>query len=429
MLTSKVSRSFEIAATRLSGLAHQQLMRSTALVFATNSITALGGMVFWFLAARTQATEIVGVATAGTTMMILLSGISQMGLGFGLIRYYSVLGADRARRLMVIFAFVAIIAAVIALSFWQLSPLIAAGLSTVFDRPAAVLLFVMACVGWTVSIQYDNYLMGRRLMGLLAIKSILLATLRIGLIVTLTHPTVSMIIAMTGLSGLFSMVAVMPWALRYPSPLSSVSAPVTSRALITYSFWNYLSGLAGTLPSLVIPTIAVGVLGGAQAAAYYMAWTLFSALQFVPSALSWVLFAEHSATGHSTVHGKATQQRVDIGMAMLSVAFIPAALIVLKLMGTTYIDYGWTPLLVLVAGFWPYYRVLVLTAELRVSGVQSMLTVAHTASHVAIVIASIPLLTYSGTSGAALAWSSGQCVLVISLEWLVRFSRRRAISS
>lgn len=427
MITLKPLPAYWAVAARLADLRRDSTARNTVLVFANNLVTAVGGMLFLFLMTRRVDPGTVGVVTAGTAMIILLAGISQMGLGMGIIRYSVALGPRRAARLRGIFAFVAVAALLVGALFWALAARLAPGLQPAIATLPDAAPFIGACVGWTLTVQYDNYLMSRRCMALLLLKSALMAGSRPLLLVLLVQPSTAQLIGITGLSALLGIVGVAPLVPRYTvTALEAAEAPVSTRRLLSFSFWNYLSGLAGTLPALVMPTIVVSSIGGTQAAAYYMAWTLFSVLLFVPSAFSWALFAEQSAQAGSPARRATGASRwAGVLMLVLPVLFVPAGLLVLALLGASYLAYGWPALLLLAGGFWPYYRSQLLMIELRMGGAQWPLTLASLVSHLAIIGVSLPLLAVLGTAGAALAWSAGQGLLLGLLAWSARARQRQ----
>jgi O-antigen/teichoic acid export membrane protein len=396
--------------SRLPALWADRSARSTLFVFANNIVAAGGGMLFWLACTRRFSTELVGLASAGTSLAILLASLGQLGLGMGLIRHGEALGPRRSRRLAGIFALVGAAALLAGMAFVLLAPALAPGLLPIVAGPYDGALLAATCAGWALSVQHDNYLLGRRLTGLLALKGLAVAALRPLLLLFVASPAPALLIALTGLSGLLGIAISQPWAPRYGG--EAAQEPVSDQALLRFALWSFVGGIAGTLPALVVPAIVVGVAGAAAAGVYAMSWTLFSGLLFVPSAVAWVRFAEGSA---------GVQQAGRRGpaplMAALPLLFLPAALVVLAVLGEDYMRGGWPLLLLLAAGFWPYYRAQALAAAIRVRGTQWKLAAAVAVSHLAIVAATPPLLRLLGAPGAALAWACGQVLCAAALRW------------
>lgn len=417
-MSSLIVRSYQLLYARGVALRASRAARNTLLLLGNSLVTGAGGIFFWLVTARTYSQETVGVATAGTSMVILLSGVSQLGLGIAIVRYSALLGPRRRRRLAGIFAVTLVAALLIGIVFWKLVPSVAPGLLPAFTTPISAAVFIASCIAWTLSLQYDNYLMSIRSMGLLLLKSGLIAACRIAMIVAFSALPVALIIGITGLSGLVGVLGVAPFVrANISASVETLAAPVPTRTLVRYSFWNYLSGLAGTTPSLVMPAIIVSFLGGEQAAAYYMAWTLFSILLLIPSAISWTLLSEGAATEAAgrRWHGQAFQNTAGL-MLVLTTLFVPAAMLVMMFLGKTYAHHGAVVLLVLAAGVLPYHHAVLLMGEMRLHGSQSRLATAFTLSQAAVVAGSVPFLTIFGIAGVALAWTAGQYVLLAALR-------------
>lgn len=402
---------------RFSALKDDRLARNTALVFLNNLLTAGAGMLFWLLVVYRATPMIVGQATAGTSMAILLAGISQLGLGIALIRFGAALGPRRAQRLVALFLIITIAALLVSGTFVGAAAWLAPGLSPVLAAPADGAWFAVAVLGWALAVQYENYLMSRRFMGLVVVKTSITGACRLALLLLWPAPSAAMLIGITGISGLLGMFAVAPWALTRRAAPDSEEC-VAWGTLLTYSFWSYLTGLAGILPALLIPTIILTRAGGPAAAAYSMAWALFSVLLFVPSALSWVLFAEQRRAT-APLHGS----RVLLGLPLV---FLPAALAMLAALGHDYLRLGALSLAILTLGFWPYARSQILLAELRLGASQSLLTGAYAVSHLGIIALCGPLLAWVGMPGAALAWLLGQLMLWVALSLVSRTPTRRS---
>lgn len=402
---------------QLSRLWADDTLRATVLLTANNLVTGLGGIAFWLLAARRYAPGVVGAATASTAIMIFLAGVSQLGLGIGLVRYGRALGPRRRLRLAAIFATVALVALGVGSAYLWLT---AGG-----ARGGDGLLFLGSCVAWTLSVQYDNYLMSERRAALLVGKSLVISLLRIGLALLWGTDQPAALVAMTGASGLAGVVVAAGLMSAVGGPRPAAEPTVSLGGLVRFSLWNYLGGLAGTMPALLLPSIVVARVGAAPAAASYMAWTLFGVLLFVPSALGWALLSGDGGQGGGAPRPGRWVGRLMAGAPAL---FVPAAWLGLALLGPAYARDGGVVLLVLSTGYWAYYRVQARTAELRVWGSQWRLTLATTASHLAIVAASVPLLSVVGVAGGALAWSLGQWLLVglLSAQGPARAAERQA---
>jgi O-antigen/teichoic acid export membrane protein len=417
MIELKAARSSISVNSLRAALSASAISRQTLLLVVNSLVNGFGGIFFWFVAARFYSPAIVGVATAGTSMIVLLATVSQLGLGMGVIRYSTALGPHRRRRLGGIWLITLVGAIVAGLLFWKFAFIIAPGLLPIFSTPLNVSLFVGSCVAWAISILFDSYLVSQRHIGLMVIDNSLTAVCRIAFIVFVSQPSAAMLIAFTGASGLIGVVAVIPALIRQrATTMSPPSIPVTLQTLISYSLWNYWIAITNIVATLTLPSIIISVTNGEQTAAYYMAWSLFSGLTMLPSALSQVLLVTRAnAPGTSETAFQPNRKR-DLLMLMLALVFIPVALGILALLGRTYFAHGWLVAIILAAGYWPNYRALLLQTEMRLAGSQYILALIYTISYATTLGLSIPLLRLIGTPGAALAWALGQCLLYFLLR-------------
>jgi O-antigen/teichoic acid export membrane protein len=399
------------------------------MLFANSLVNGLGGICFWFVAARLYAPSMVGVATAGTSIIVLLATISQFGLGMGIIRYASSLGPQHLRRLGSIFAITLVGALIAGFLFSRLVPSIAPALSPLVSGPLDIVLFVGSCVAWAVSVLFDSYLVSRRLTGLMVIDNSITAIFRIALIAIAPNPSIAQIVAFTGISGVVGVLAVIPALIRHPPDVAMPSEPpVTLRTLISYSLWNYWVAIMSTVTTLTMPSIVISFAGSVQTAAYYMAWSLFGGLAMLPSALSQVLLAVGAATPKPSTPTVQSERKSDPLMLLMVVLFVPIALATLALLGTTYITYGWLVVIFLAAGFWPSYRALLLQTEMRLVGSQQTLAYIYTVSYISTIGISIPLLVLIGAPGAALGWALGQYFLFLWLRQCVNTIKTKSTS-
>lgn len=399
--------------------------RNTFLVLANSVVNATGGAAFWFIAARTYSPMVVGLSTAGTSVLILLATFSQLGLGVGVIRYARSLGPQRSRRIAAVFMATAATGLAAACLCWKLILVLAPGLAPIFAFRWDPLLFVVSCMAWALSVQYDSYLMSRCLMSLMVCKNTIIAVCRLVAIIALHHPTGAMIIAVTGLSGLVGIAFLWPVVARITIDEAATSVPVVAtKTLVSYAFWNHWTTLIGATPALLLPSLIINVVGAFDAAAYYLAWSLFGGLMMIPAAISQTLLAVRSQHVAAHTAPVARGVRVDCAVLLVAALFVPLAFTILMLTRKEYATHGAIVLVILAVGFWPYYRALVLQTEMRLRGSQKLLAVVYAVGQVTTVAGSLPLLGLMGIAGAALAWTLGQGLLLALLYWSVRMSTK-----
>ena len=88
-------------------------------------------------------------------------------------------------------------------------------------------------------------------------------------------------------------------------------------------------------PNLILPIMVLNVLGAEQAAYYYIAYAIAALLSMIPNAISTSLFVEGS-------HGEALKRTVVKSLAIIFSLLVPAAALVLEVVGAEYAAGGVT---------------------------------------------------------------------------------------
>jgi O-antigen/teichoic acid export membrane protein len=387
--------------------------RNSFYLAGSSVAMGVGGMGYWFVAARLYSPTTIGVATASTSLVILLASLSQLGFGVGLVRFSSGLWGHGKRLPIAAFVVTALVSLVVAASFLWSAREVTPSIGTAFGGIHARWVFIATCCAWAVSSLFDNYLMGRQLMRLVFFKNTIMGLTRLLLLVFLHSGGVVELIEITGLGSLAGMLCVAPAAFR--AEMIVQKAIPTAREFLAYSLWNHLSGLAGIIPPLVLPALVIAISTPVQAAAYYLDWSLLTVLQLIPAALSWSQLAERAVTPEQTV-GSTYRAPSLRPMLVLAGLFLPTGLVCLALFGHSYFSAGALALAVLVVGVFPYYRALMLMVELRIAGSQRTLAFIYCGSQVAFLALCVPLVYVSGATGAAVAWSAGEYLLLGLLQ-------------
>ncbi len=399
------------------------LARDTAFIALNSVLNGVGGLLFWFVATHRYTPNLVGVASAGTSIVVFLAAISQLGLNVGIVRYGPSFGKARTTWLSIIFATVAVTSVLVGLAFWRLAPVVASGLDPIFSTRSGTLWFIGSCLLWALSVLNDHNLISQRYNGILVIKGIAAALIRVALILVYHNLSAAVLIGITGVSGGVGIIVALLLTRRHGHRGVGESA-VSVQELIGYSFWNYVSLLAAQSPALVLPSILVSRIGGAQSAAFYLAWMLFSILLLVPGALSWAVLTDKTSVSGNAYRGSRSHRVANRGLLLITILFVPLALLVLFALGQSYLRDGWSVILVLSAGSWPYCQANIYLAELRYHGSQRVVAVSYTVTQTLVVALAIPLLMTFGITGAAIAWTLGQGLLSIWLGSSARKSQR-----
>jgi O-antigen/teichoic acid export membrane protein len=398
------------------------LSKNTILLTLSSLVTGFGTLIFWFVSAYLYPPNVVGVASAGTSAIFLLAGFSHLSLGMGIIRYTNSFGPQRTRRIATIFIAVAVIAAIVGGVYSAVFSKVGPELAPLFLTSQNIFLFVFSCAAYTLSLQYDSYLMSRRLFFLILVKNITIVIIRLTLLGIFPNLSIAKLVAIFGVSAAMGLLAILPVVARHPRHgLDDTEPAVSFGTILSFSLWNHLVGLATTTLPLALPTIVISTLDSTQAAAFYMSWSMFSVLLLLPVAFSTVVFVDQAnRSSKAAEKEEPTQRQTDLIMIGLSLLAIPFIALALFLLGPTYFRYGVVVLLVLALGVLPNKRLTLLIAELRIIGSQRLLALACVVSQLMAVGGSIPLAHVLGTTGAACSWTLGQYLLFLWLMWLRR---------
>ncbi len=260
---------------------------------------SLIGFIFWVIITRFFTTESVGFAGAIMSTLGLLAGISELGLGIGLIRFLPDAGDsgnDMINTILTIsgmFSLVLSAVYIAGLGFW--SP------ALVFIRENYFFcgIFMLFTFVWTLNpftgsifltkLKSKYILMQEALTGL--IKIILL----IPLILFFSGPM--WIVVASGISILIPLGVAL--FLLIPKIQSGyVTIPTLKmrslKPIIHYSTANYIARVFLEAHILIIPIMVVNILGPEINAFFYIAWLLSIILRVIPNSLSNSLFAESS---------------------------------------------------------------------------------------------------------------------------------------
>lgn len=394
--------------------------KNTILLTLSSLATGFGTLIFWFISAYIYPPSVVGVASAGTSAIFLLAGFSHLSLGMGLVRYTNSLGPQRIQRITAMFIVTVVIAALIGGIYSAVFSEFGPELSPLFSTARNILLFVFSCTAYTLSLQYDSYLMSRQLFFFILVKNVAIVIIRLALLCLLPNLSIAKLVGIFGVSAAIGLVAILPVVARYPRhSADDTEMKVPFSKIVSFSLWNHLVGLATMTLPLAMPTIVISTLDSTQAAAFYMSWSMFSVLLLLPVAFSTVIFVERANTSSRASEKEIfTQQQTDLIMIGITLLTIPIIALALFLLGPTYIRYGFVVLLILVLSVLPNKRLTLLIAELRIIGSQKSLALACVISQIIAIGGSIPLAHVLGITGAACSWTLGQYFLFLWLTWL-----------
>lgn len=402
------------------------------LLIAMRAVSTLFGFSFWALAARMMHADEVGLASGIISATILLSGLAQLGLGYGIVRHLP--HSKNPNRLLnlsiVIASMMGLLLAflfLVTLDYWSpaLLPLQTRGNS---------LLFIVLVLSWTLSVLLHwVFVATRRAIFSLTRQTshmIFAVVFFLGLVYIIPDFRTALI-AHT-LAALFSVVLSFH-ALPKAQPGYGFSFRVVNRKILSrktiknalrsrfanYSLMNYAAKQAQRAPNTLLPLIVINQLGTSEAAYFFVVWTIGTALPGLISAFGDSLFAEGS---NDPAKASAYARRAVILTLLLTTALVLVVIVsgrfILLLYGPDYAEHGlWLLYFVTLAAI-PSVLLSMFMSFLRIvdrmSAVLALISVWGTLGLLCTYIG----IAWQGLLGAGVGWLLSQSLVLLgTLAW------------
>ena len=394
------------------------LFRNAYFLILSSGIMSVLGFPFWVIAARRYSPETVGIASTIIAAMMLVSSISQLGLGPILVRYLPGAGTRTLRLVLWSYSAATGVSVIVAV--------VAAATAPVWSPPLAFLshdtrwfaLFVSSVVAWTIFGLQDEVLVGLRQTRWIPIENAVFAVAKLGLVAALAgiYRRAGIVVAWI-LPGMVLMLPVNVAILARFIPRQLASDPGTSRWHATdmrrVIVGNYLGTLLSSLVSVLMPILVTKELGARETAYFFLPWTIAFALCLVTSALTTSLVVEVAAAESSM--REQTRQALRANLRVLVPAVLFLALLapyVLRLLGSGYAERGTLLLRLLLLGTIPNAVATVGLTVGRIRHDGRLLARVQGVVAVVSILGGALLLPVTGINGAGVAWLTSQVLAV-----------------
>lgn len=253
--------------------------------------SAVVGMVSWVLAARMLSPAELGTATAFVSAFLLISGVSQLNLGVGLLRWLPAAGAARGRLVASSLAAVAVLAATVSLAY-----LAVPGSSIILDavtgpgapadqRVRAVGLFVLAAMVYAMFHLQDFVLVGLGRPWWAPGRTLLFAVGRIGILLAVGSALTSSGVVLSWIvptGACVVLVAAQCWYLVRRGPGRAVPAVLPGRrAAAAFLGPAYVGQIATSVLFNQVPLLVVFRFGTSQGAVFFLVWQAVTVVDVV----------------------------------------------------------------------------------------------------------------------------------------------------
>lgn len=395
--------------------AHLQvpLYRNGYVLMFTTVATAILGVAYWVLAARSYSAEVVGVTSALLAALTLLSGAAQLSLNGALVRFLPVAGRQTPRLIGYTYALSVLAAAALGLVFGLTAGSWSPTLRFLSELPALPL-FVGAAIAWTIFPLQDSVLTGLRQTPWIAVENITFAILKIGLLLVFAPmPHGAGLFASWAVPTLLSLVPVSLLIVRLiPRHITQTAAQaseISTRQIGRYAAGNFPGWLFFLASTTLLPIMVADQLGTSANAYFYLPWTIASSLNLVALNMMTSLTVE-SAADQSRLElycYRALVQSLRLVVPIVAVVAVGAPYILL-IFGRGYADEGAWLLRLLVCAVLPNTIVSLYIASARVRNHPWAIVVVQAVLCVITLGLSAILLPRLGIAGAGVAWLTAQ---------------------
>lgn len=322
-------------------LINDKLIVNAGFIIGNYVVNAIGGVLFWYLAARLYASDQMGVAASLFSAIQLLSGFAALGFGIGLVRFL-----PRTKKpnqlvssVIIISTLVSIIVSGLYLIFVQSS----SSLSVIFKgMPGNQIGFILIVISFTVFSLLVQSFIGFRKSAFSFIQFLVMNILRLILLL--------FFVKFNGLGillAIFIGLAAADWisiSFFLPRAYKSFRFVLSwdlekVKNMFTFSFGNYIGIFLFLLPVRLGPLFVFEMLGAQASAKVYIAW-MFGMFVFSPGeamARSTLAEVSYEPDEIKNTFLRALKYSFGITIPVTIIVFFSAG-IIMRLFGVDYVE-------------------------------------------------------------------------------------------
>jgi O-antigen/teichoic acid export membrane protein len=300
----------------------------------TNIFNAGCGFFFWILAARLYTIDQVGLATAMISSLELIILFSRLGFDSSIIRFFP--SEDKGKVIGTSLIITTIACILVGVIYILLAEALAPFM-LFLELPGYALAFLLIGAMYSIVSMTGSAFVADKKADTFFLQNLLMA-LRIPALVPL---------AFLGVCGIFASISLGYLAAACFGLFAIQMSVATIRPQVDWDFirrsfrfssWNYVSGILFLAPTLIIPIMVLNMIGDAEAAKYYIAFTIGNLVIIIPRSFGTSLFVECS-------HGEELKKCVLRAGGASFALLIPSVLMLLLfgdrlmgLLGTEYVE-------------------------------------------------------------------------------------------
>lgn len=395
------------------------LIRNGYSLVVNVAISSGLGLVYWIVAARLFSPEQMGINAALISTMVSLNALAELNLASVLTRFLPT-ARDPRSWILGAYGIGAAGSILCCLAFLFGVDLWLPKLDVLTDEPLLALWFTGATMTWTIFALQDGALTGLRRAIWIPVENTVFALAKIALLVVFaaagfhafgvfaswTVPLLALVIPI----NVLVFRRILPGVQR-PTGRGS---PPRLRSIARFAGGDFLGTLFFSAAYGGAPLLVLEMLGTAENATYYLAWTIAYSLYLVGESLSASLTAEGSAHRERLEELAARAMGHTLLLLSLGIAVIVlAAPIVLGLFGAAYVDEGVLLLRILALSALPFGIICVHLGVARVEGRIAAVAGLQAAMMILVLGCGAAFLQRFGLVGIAIAWLLAQSLIAL----------------
>ncbi|GAA4110863.1 hypothetical protein GCM10023067_08560 [Aminobacter aganoensis] len=279
-----------------SGLMASSLLRNGYALIANSGLSAVLGLAFWFLAARYCSQEAIGLGGAITATIVNLSNAAQLNFGNLLVRFVPTIGNRSGRLILFAYATSVVASVIVAAVFLLVVGAFMPKLDVLTDSVGVIAWFVATVAIWSVFALQDSALSGLRQSIWVPVSKTIYQVVKIAMLVPLALVGLGWeAIALSWTAPVLVFVlAVNLLIFRHLLPKAGPGDPrlFDRRAMARFFGWDYIGSVSMMVAWTATPLIVLNLVGAAESASFFVAWTIFTSLYYVGSSMGLSLLAE-----------------------------------------------------------------------------------------------------------------------------------------
>lgn len=325
----------------------------------TTVTTSLFGFIYWWLAARYYPADSVGLASAGTSAMMLLGSIGSLGMGTLLIGELPKRIGGRTTLILFALTVALVSGGILGLLFTILIPWINQELGLLVIGLLPAVLFIAAVIFTTMASVLDDAFIGMlhsdlqfKRNAIFAVSKLIILFIaalvvgsRSGLVIFLTW-TLGILLSFTVLIPFLGSIVRL-------KPVSGLDRGLILRLGKT-ALKHHLTNISFQIPYFGLPLIVAMLLSTRTNAFFYMAWMISGFSQIGITAFTTILYAMGSKEPEKIdQHVRSTMQFSFILSLLICGGLFILASFVLQFFGPDYAEQATTSLRILLIGTFP----------------------------------------------------------------------------